>query len=178
MTAMLHPYVGLKESRISLVHEEDAVPFIYALIATAKFEMIVELGTSWGGFTILLHEALPDAEIHTFDNDNPREVNYAWFEKNTKNIYFYKPVDVLIDDNETVVNLLKMKKYKLLYCDNGNKPLEVERYAKYLNSGDIIGVHDYNAEYKAEEVDKHLDAFDPYYHDILEPWTSRFWRKK
>ncbi len=176
--SQLHQYKGLKNSRISLVHEEDAIPYIFALLAMAGFELVVELGTSWGGFTILLHEALPDAQIHTFDNDNTRMINYNWFDQNTKNIHFYKPVDVLIEDNEIVSELLKRPEYKLLYCDNGNKPLEVERYAKYLNSDDIIGVHDYNGEYKAKEVDKHLDGFEPYYHDILKPWSSRFWQKK
>ena len=180
MKDILHQYYGLKDAQISLVHEEEAIPYIQALIAMSKFEMIVEFGTSWGGFTLVLHEASPESIIHTFDNDNSRNVNYGWFERNTSNILFYKPVDLLKKPHKVVVELLENPKYKLLYCDNGNKPKEIEMYAKYLNSGDVIGVHDYGYEYEEEEVDKHLEKFiwEPYYHEILSDWSTRFWRKK
>ena len=178
MTDMLHQYYGFKDAKISLVHEEDAVPHIQALVAMSKFKMIVEFGTSWGGLTLALHEASPDTIIHTFDNENNRIVKYDWFSQNTSNILFYKPVDLLKKPHKFVVNLLKETDFKLLYCDNGDKPKEVEMYAKYLNSGDIIGVHDYGTEYEKEEVDKHLEDFEPYYHEILEDWSSKFWRKK
>lgn len=178
MTEMLHQYYGFRDAKISLVHEEEAIPFIQALIAMSKFQMIVEFGTSWGGFTLVLHEASPQSLIHSFDDDNNRSVNYNWFSKNTSNILFYKPVDLLKKPHKFVVNLLEKSDYKLLYCDNGDKPKEVEMYAKYLNSGDIIGVHDYGIEYEKEEVDKHLIDFEPYYHGILEDWSTKFWRKK
>ena len=179
--SILHPHHGILESKISLVHEPEAVPHLFALVGMSQFKLIIELGTSWGGFTVLLHEALPDAEIHTFDNENNRTPNYAWFNQHTKNITFHKPHDVLTNRDKTVVNLLKRSEHKLLYCDNGDKLKEVRIYSGFLNSGDILGAHDYGKEYKPWQMDNLLEKdFEPYYHEIIAEagGTSRFWRRK
>jgi cephalosporin hydroxylase len=181
---MMHQHKGKLKSGISLVHEPDAIPVIQEFLTSLNFELIVELGTSWGGFTVVMHEALPNAEIHTFDLFNKREPNFKWFETYTKNIRFYRDVDVLKEINKDVANLLKQRRvHKLLYCDNGDKPKEVDLYAKYLQPGDFIAVHDYNTEYHRDMVDKnsHIkNNFEPWNHEIFEKngWTTRFWRRK
>ncbi len=40
----------------------------------------------------------------------------------------------------------------VLYCDNGNKPLEVETFAPALRAGDFLAVHDLGTEIFPENI--------------------------
>jgi hypothetical protein len=40
----------------------------------------------------------------------------------------------------------------LIYCDNGDKPKELEWYAPTLRKGDVIAAHDFGNEYSESEL--------------------------
>jgi hypothetical protein len=49
----------------------------------------------------------------------------------------------------------------LLYCDNGDKELEMERYGLQLLPGDIMGVHDWYREVDSKKMEPVLSKFEP-----------------
>ena len=67
---------------------------------------------------------------------------------------------------------------KLLYCDNGNKVLEVNRYGACLNNGDMLGVHDWGSEIKLSDIEEVVRKFTPIKHELYEKneWSTRFWK--
>jgi hypothetical protein len=40
----------------------------------------------------------------------------------------------------------------MLWCDNGNKPLEVEIYSPHLQKGDVLAVHDWGKEIFPKDI--------------------------
>ncbi len=54
--------------------------------------------------------------------------------------------DVLADSMEVQV-LGDLPRPILVFCDNGNKPLEFARYITSLTDGDFIAVHDWGTEF-------------------------------
>ena len=186
---MKHQYNSRHKLRpnIVVVHEGAAIPVIQDIIIELKFELMIELGTTAGGFTLVMHDAIPGTEIHSFDikSTSPQRgahVDVVWFRQHT-NVHFHPHTDVLKECKE-VVELCKRPEHKLLYCDNGNKPLEFKLYSKYLNPGDYIAVHDYmseNEEYQPEEINDLpiMKYFKPFRHELFEGngWTTRFWKR-
>ena len=167
---------------IRCFHEENAIPIIREIVKEFTPELIIEFGTSFGGMTLIFHEIYPDIELHTFGRpDLPELPNRR---KVTERYLFgesviFHQVDILKYPVEEIVTLCKDERRKFLYCDNGNKPKEVEMYSKYLNVGDMIGCHDWGTEIFAKDVEGILDRYEPIRHAIFESndWRSRFWRK-
>lgn len=121
-------------------HGPEYFPVLVEIFKDFNPDMIIELGTHMGGATLVFHEAMLDIEIHTFDK--VELIDLELFDRNK--VFFHKE-DLLSEENETLVNLLKENKdkKKILYCDNGNKEKELELYGPYLYSGDLIGCHDW-----------------------------------
>jgi hypothetical protein len=179
MATCQHDYITKEGTKISIKHESEAVPILKDFFSTLDIELIVELGTYVGGFTILLEESC-NAEIHSFDyypeHLKSMEKYIGIFTKTT----FYLE-DILSHPNERVIELLKSPRNKLLYCDNGKKPLEMNMYGRYLNIGDYIGVHDWDVEVHWEQVMGLLTVFKACsVNKIFESMKlrSRFWIRK
>ena len=112
----------------------------------------VEIGTGTGGFT--RHIAQFVEHIITFDTVN------RWATENVvldfSNPNGYCPINRQILDvmtNQSMVakaitgEHVYTKPYAelpvVLFCDGGNKPLEMKTFAPYLLKGDVIAVHDF-----------------------------------
>lgn len=154
-------------------HERTLVAHTIEVIRSMEVELIIELGTFQGGFTKLLEDAMPNVEIHTFDNVNLTKSTRKHF---GPNVHFHV-LDVLVGAKE-VVDLLMRKEPKLLYCDNGKKKEEVEIYHSHLYTGDFIGTHDWGNEIWWKDVKEHIGHWEKYRWEELEEVgvTSRFWR--
>ena len=50
---------------IPIAHEKDSIPLIQEFLRDFSPELIVELGTSWGGFTLVLYDACEHIKIHS-----------------------------------------------------------------------------------------------------------------
>lgn len=196
-----HSYMGFVSC-----HEEAAEPFMTQILQEFKPELIVELGTGWGGFTLLMHNSVPDAEMHTFDirslfkrKDQLHRLEHfhgkltAYEEDvigmDTDPIAGTKQMDDIRKDplafekpNQKVIDLLQRKEKKFLFCDNGEKIGEFKMYSKYINKGDLIGVHDFGSkEINYKDIQEDLKDFASFktWNDFYKDkgFSSRFWVK-
>lgn len=158
-----------------LVHEKNAIPMIRKIVRYTNPDIIVEFGTGHGGLTYIFNDASPRSMIHTF-NLNQKKVKHRSVYNG--NVFFYSE-DILKEPNQKVIDILKQDGVKFLYCDNGNKIQEVKYYSKYLNIGDVMGVHDWGEEITYEDIKDELIGFHPIKHESFEKngWSSRFWIK-
>lgn len=132
-------------------------------------DIIVELGTGDGEFTAILRK-LGIFDIHSFDIQQGNIV--------TPGVTYYK-LDIF-EAKEGIINLFGINKI-LLLCNNGNKIREVNTFAKYLKSGDVIMAHDYaddresfkkfnywrTCELTFKDVEEALTKFKPFHHDLM-----------
>lgn len=165
----------MEETGILISHEKQCLPMISDMVRDFKPELIIELGTLHGGFTYVLHKSSEESELHTFDINKRKSIKKELY---GPNVYFHAKCDILNSINKDLVMLLKSKKKKLLYCDNGKKEQEINMYAKYLNIGDMLGTHDWGREVRYENIANTLKVFSP--HDINKVMEenkcmSRFW---
>jgi cephalosporin hydroxylase len=184
-----------REKSVIAVHEAKSIPYIYKIVQEFDPELMIELGTSWGGITFMLHECNPGVELHSYDIDCQRKPDRSLFNNNVK----FHLVDILESPLKQIVNLCQDKRRKILYCDNGHKITEVILYGSKLNKGDMLGVHDWGSEihydydrlartirknkkkYNIRELMKRMNSvledFEPIEHKFFEDnnFSSRFW---
>jgi len=160
-------------------HGEKYLPKIFRTIEKHNPDIFIELGTFRGGLTLAIHEKFPYLKIFSFDKGAHCDID-IW------NKIFDKNVDIFLEDllskpNRKLLKIINenLSKKIFLYCDNGNKTIEINTYSKYLKIGDVIGCHDWLVEVNPEDVKKALENFELYY---PEEWKrsfflSRFWIK-
>jgi len=170
-------------------HGPQYFPIFVDIIRKFDPDIIIELGTLYGGMTLVLHEAMPDVTIHTFDKV-PQVKNELFDEEKV----FFHIVDVLKEESSELINVIEdyPLSRKFLYCDNGDKAKEIEMYAKYLYLGDLLGCHDWESRWKSKEkkslpdfqkkvlpILKELDFFQVPENEMLRERDlfSRFWTK-
>tara|TARA_R110000868_G_scaffold250515_1_gene507101 strand:+ start:2658 stop:3248 length:591 start_codon:yes stop_codon:yes gene_type:complete len=133
------------------------------IIACIKPSRIIEIGTGRAGLTLLLSDILEELElknskIKSFDITMREHVKCIYkdnLEFYLGNIFNY--VERLVHKPEEITNFISKEGINLILCDGGNKVVEFNSLAKYLNQGDIIMAHDYapNKEvFDTEYVDK------------------------
>ena len=131
------------------------------LIENTTPSHIIEIGTYSGGLTILLRDILDKYELHstpitTYDINRKMSETFQQYIRNDKNIDL-RIENIFTDDYNKLENvedikfekIFKEKGRKIILCDGGNKPAEMNILSKYLKEGDIIMAHDYapNIEY-------------------------------
>lgn len=163
-----------------MIHELDTIELMKK--ACPDTSSVIELGSFHGGLTLQLSDNFPEAEIHSFDIslfDGMAKILDGVKNKLANNIFFYKE-NVLNKKSQILLNLLKSDKKKFLYCDNGRKIKEANRYAPYLNKGDILGVHDWGVEICEKNINKVLVDFKPILHEEAEKkgLLTRLWERK
>lgn len=98
--------------------------------------MTIEIGTARGGFTAFLHEYIPYVVTHDICV-HPERV--------TLPRVTYVVQDVFEQYRHDHISLqCASSDRKLLICDGGNKPREIQTFTPYLNVGDYVAVHDYD----------------------------------
>ena len=105
-----------------------------------KPELIIEIGTALGGTALFFSNY---AKVHTWD------INRS-MTKTNDNITFHHE-DVFNSSNLEM--LLWDHRKKFLFCDGGNKIKEFNTFAKQLEVGDYVFVHDWNAEIGQYDID-------------------------
>ncbi len=148
----------------------DIKLFFEKLLVEENFDIIIELGTSFGGLTYILDDIVKENHlthnIHTFDFSYK---NYVDSFLKERGCHYY-----ILDEREsvykhTVQELIEAHKKVLLLCDGGNKKEEFNLYSKYIKSGDIIMAHDYCESveiFEGEIKNKIWDWFEISYEDI------------
>ena len=156
MPPLRTPYISDdKRGAVDVVHEPKGIKLIKNIVAKYKPELILELGTSWGGLTMVLRDAAPEATLYSYDRKTkartPTRLLRAF--KNVHVVF----CDLLKEPFQPLVDKCKDKRRKVLYCDNGNKIKEVLMYGVHLNVGDLLGIHDWPGEFNFvhEKLDYH-----------------------
>lgn len=139
-------------------HRCDDWPTLAGIVEPHRPRIVVELGTDEGGFAGWLADLVAPwgGDVFTFDILPKFKLSLL---SDFGNL-FYERGDVLKTRHPTVVDLIAGENPGpvLLYCDNGNKPREVELYAPLLRPGSLLAVHDYNTEIMAEWVEPFVAA--------------------
>lgn len=108
---------------------------------THQIELAIEIGTARGGFTAFLAEHVP--RVESFDIVRHREF------VSTPDVHFYQ-CDVF--DYCQCTAQCALQERKLLICDGGNKPREIQTFTPYLNVSDFVAVHDYDIDRSTQRV--------------------------
>jgi hypothetical protein len=145
---------------VYIMHPEGKKSLIIVRDMIAKFspELMIELGTAYGGFTTLMYDAAPSAEFFTIDRiPGEQMVNRSggvvteamckiWRNDLRKRGVKFLYQNLISEPCSKVENFCSDGRKKIIYMDNGNKPFELAFYGPHLNSGDIMGVHDWKQE--------------------------------
>ncbi len=150
----------------------DIKSYFERLLIIENFEVIIELGTSFGGHTYILDDIVKENNlthnIHTFDFLY-RDYVELFLKERGCTYHILDERDEIY--KETVVNLLTNNGKALLLCDGGNKKEEFNRYSEYLKVGDVIMAHDYSFDinvFENEIKNKRWDWFEISFSDIEE----------
>ena len=142
----LKPHFTYKHTQISQ-HEDVAIP-IKELFVKIKPTKVLEIGTAYGGLTLLVRDLLDevgliDSVVRSYDvTENHRVLmqesikNGAKIEFNIKNI-FDNTYNELVAESE-IQNFLQQPGPNIIMCDGVCKPGEFRVLAPLLKSGDII----------------------------------------
>jgi cephalosporin hydroxylase len=155
------------------------------LLVHARPRTIIELGTGSGAFSAYLAAwcYMSGARFFTFDTHRKgsatKRVNYralALIRRlggsfHARNVFAPSTVS-------RIARLANEPGVTLIYCDNGDKAMELRTYAPLLKEGDFLGVHDYGSEVFPADVAPLLDLFEPWNEAFCERARSsnRFFR--
>lgn len=161
---------------IYIKHEPEIIPIFKRIVKEFDPQLVIELGFYYGGITKLIEETC-NARIFAYDN------NPAVLERMTSYLPTFKRTEFFIEDvlsrpKMSIIKLLRRPERKLLYCDNGQKAIEVNMYCRHLNVGDLVGAHDWGEVINYENVYHSLTGFKD--HPANEELAavnagSRFW---
>lgn len=124
------------------------------LIANTRPIRILEIGTFYGGLTLILRSLLHNnmlysSQIFTYDVNRPSYLlslinDSSNVKSYTKNLFSESYSDFSNDENKhEIISLIQNDGKTLVLCDGGCKKCEFHILSKYLKSDDIIMAHDY-----------------------------------
>lgn len=155
-------------------HPDVGIPF-KSLFESIKPKRILEIGTAWGGLTLLLNDilidcGLNDTKILTYDiiELNRNHFKGCNIDYREENIFNNTKTDLI---DFSVVDFIKSDGPTIVLCDGGAKKNEFNIFADHLKVGDIIMAHDYSPtlEYFHEHMkDKIWNWCEINQYDILE----------
>jgi hypothetical protein len=102
-------------------------------LTTFHPQAILELGTGSGTFSRWLSKRV--AWFATIDIEQPEAETPG-----------FRRLSVWDDEPEIIALIRQAPRPFVLFCDDGNKPLEVAKYAPALRIGDVVAVHDLGTE--------------------------------
>lgn len=117
-----------------------------------QFDFVIEIGTSFGGFSLYLYEQSLQHDFNFITYDYSKFKNGLWSDRrrDLKEVwdgelkFDFRDKDVFLQDTiDEISTILKSNKC-LLLCDGGDKPREIQIYSEYLQPGSYIMGHDYS----------------------------------
>lgn len=137
-------YKGLKTQQNPNVFNE----FI-EFFKNEKFDYIIEIGTSYGGFSLFLYEQSIQHNFNFITYDWSGFKGGSWDDRrkplnkmfNNKIPFDFRDKNVF-ENTDEIIKILKNNKC-LLLCDGGDKPKEFNIFGEHLTPGSYIMAHDY-----------------------------------
>lgn len=116
---------------------------------------IVEIGTGHGGTSLFLASCIQGrgGKVLTIDRDRLMDNGYAGWSAAAA----ARDVSFLWGDAFDAHTVDKVREFirehrAMIFCDDGNKPREVNLYAHILKPGDLLYAHDYGGEIKDTDI--------------------------
>lgn len=148
------------------LQHEDIESKLKKLFETVKPSQVLEIGTSYGGLTLLIRdlldqEGLTSSSFRTYD---VLEINRHWLDEaiksgsdidmRIKNVFNQPYSDILEEYVDEVQSFIQQSGCTVVMCDGGSKLNEFNILSRFLKPGDIIMAHDYspNPEYFEEHI--------------------------
>lgn len=171
------------------VHHEFASFFVFEKILNefGPFDNIIELGTAGGGLSSFLdtQQKVRGGKFITYDIW-PRPTKHT--DNDPKNIFQrlnveYRCQDIFSAEATTYISdRIASNTKTLIYCDNGNKPLEFQTFAPMIKQGSVIGVDDWDVDISGKDVVHTIEkcGLEEILHDDCFYYSKRmkFWVKK
>jgi cephalosporin hydroxylase len=133
------------------------VDIFFNFFQKQNFDYIIEIGTAKGGLTRFIKDMSPRSIVLSYDIKDKKTEKYdkSGIEFRIKNV-FDKDYKEIVD--QELLTILKSNSKKLILCDGGNKRLEFNCLAKFINVDDFIMAHDYciNKKYFKENIYKKI----------------------
>lgn len=162
--------------------EPSGIGPIRDVLTAYKPQLIVEMGTFFGGFAKYMAEWFPKVPTFTFD---------AWWLISPEDAKIFRESNVTVvignayKNNLIVPYLLQLPVKKFFFADGGCKVTDFKEFAGCLRAGDLLGVHDWTNGKYGEQIEPLLWNFDPHpinkvFDDAPDPYISdaRFFYRK
>jgi cephalosporin hydroxylase len=129
-------------NNIKMQQSENTLFVFHDFLIQNKFDIIIEIGTSYGAFTRFLKDTSPTSDVYSYDimDKKPKTLDTSGINFMIKNIFDESCTEVI---DFTALSLLNSNSRKLVLCDAWNKVNHFKCVAKYLKQNDMIMVHDY-----------------------------------
>lgn len=143
----------------------------------------IELGTYEGGMSIffLLQAIQRGMKFWTFDNKRWGGLS-STLAKYLKLDDHFIMEDILQERSPKLLSLIGDPENHplILYCDNGNKKMELLKYVPLLQNGDYVVTHDWKVEVFPDDITPITHLLEPLFWNDCETLggTTRFWRRK
>jgi len=136
------------------------------LFLTTKPSQVIEIGTSYGGLTLLLRDLLDelgmeDTKLITYDKDKFHFLDHhiengKKIDSRIKNIFNHMYNE--ISEYDEINDLINLSGNTIVLCDGGYKKAEFRLLSKLIKVGDVIMGHDYspNKEYFEEKINNKI----------------------
>lgn len=115
------------------------------LIKEIKPELIIEIGTGQGGFSIFLNDLTTRLKLKckqiTYDINNNNDIILKYNQTTNNTIEFH--IKDIFDDIDYLTELINSSGTTLILCDGGNKVKEFQTFSKLIKKDDFIMGHDY-----------------------------------
>jgi len=157
---------------ISVLQHNRVYDVFDKFISEYKPIRILEIGTAYGGLTLMLRDILDEnhlqnSEVWTIDVIEMSSLNQQ-IEKGTKikytiKNYFSSNFDSLVDA-EDIINFIKKEGKTLILCDGASKKNEFRLLSPHMKNGDVIMAHDYARDKSFFEKEVHNKIW--YWHEI------------
>jgi cephalosporin hydroxylase len=155
---------------LGLQQRRETVDVFPKLIKNILPKRVIEIGTGMGGLSFLIHDNIKTfGELYTFDT-HARHTCEVLLKEGVK----FQTENIFIESDWNCYNIKEEWKSKLtispkiIVCDGGNKKAEFNGLAKFLNSGDVIMLHDYSTDQGSFETLKVWNWLECQYSDIKE----------
>jgi hypothetical protein len=184
---------GPKGTVFEMQHRYEDRALIVDVIRQHRPAQAVELGTAKGGFAALLAVTLKawGGRAYTVEKTPEAGVTAALSSEFDNVVSIHGDAltreDALLACYDVLARILK-EPGSFLYCDNGNKPREIELYAPLLGPRALLGTHDYWTEVDPKWVEPFLadlgyvphrhPEFEALAHPVNYPASlTRFWTR-
>lgn len=146
--------------------------------STHRIKSLIEFGTGSGGLSLffLLQSMQHHFRFNSFDIARPAALDEPIGKVLNLKSHFTQG-DIMVKLHNVIVELITKSEHPiLLYCDNGNKPLEVKTYTTYLLKDDFVAVHDWGVEFTRKNVPISLELIPFREVTVIDSYTR--WMRK